>query len=499
MSILHSNENIPDCIGPDDVKQCSICKKDYEIDETLVATHCGHVFHRECIIRVLAETHSCPVCFKLCRQTTLRTYNFPAEVIASASGQHSSNDNINRNATGTIPKDPQKKKNYKKRNQSNPNRSQTTEFNRNYRNQEQLSTENLVNISQRNVNTLNNSNLHNQLNVSEESLQHLIDEAVSRQLAFTHISQNTYRDSFGTRNFDNQPNRIASTRPNNVRTRNPRSFEFTTDRIPNIISGWRLVFSGEDEDFLSVDEFIYRVNALTIQSLRGDFDSLCRHVQLLFRDKALHWYWRYHRTTARLDWNSICTELGKQFRDRRTDYDFLDQLHGRKLKVGERFDPFYDAILQITDRLQSPLHESEMVEILKRNLRPEVRKGLLHFYIGSVSKLREFVRKYEILEDELNPSPRINRTMLSRRNVSELETHGLAEEDNGQVDEIKELICWNCSEPGHKYDECMAERKVFCYGCGAPNTYKPSCTKCNKFPKNCHAQSKGKQIITKPN
>lgn len=45
------------------------------------------------------------------------------------------------------------------------------------------------------------------------------------------------------------------------------------------------------------------------------------------------------------------------------------------------------------------------------------------------------------------------------------------------------MICWNCDDIGHSFTDCQsAVRKIFCYGCGCKNVYKPTCQKCN--PKN---------------
>ncbi len=35
------------------------------------------------------------------------------------------------------------------------------------------------------------------------------------------------------------------------------------------------------------------------------------------------------------------------------------------------------------------------------------------------------------------------------------------------------VVCWNCRVEEHCYQECLSERGVFSYGCGAANTYKP--------------------------
>ncbi|XP_032309157.1 uncharacterized protein LOC116655405 [Drosophila ananassae] len=52
-------------------------------------------------------------------------------------------------------------------------------------------------------------------------------------------------------------------------------------------------------------------------------------------------------------------------------------------------------------------------------------------------------------------------------------------DEAGEVEAVA-LICWNCRKEGHRYHDCAGKRKVFCFGCGAPNVYKPSCPKCLK-------------------
>lgn len=42
------------------------------------------------------------------------------------------------------------------------------------------------------------------------------------------------------------------------------------------------------------------------------------------------------------------------------------------------------------------------------------------------------------------------------------------------------LNCWNCHKSGHRYQDCLAPRTIFCYGCGEPDTYKPNCKKCQQ-------------------
>jgi len=91
--------------------------------------------------------------------------------------------------------------------------------------------------------------------------------------------------------------------------------------------------------------------------------------------------------------------LRKQFRDTRTDVDLRETIRNRKQKEKESFDAFYDAIVQITDCLEVPLAEKDLIETLRRNLRPEIRHELLNVTIDSVQKLRDICRRRE--EEEL--------------------------------------------------------------------------------------------------
>lgn len=59
-------------------------------------------------------------------------------------------------------------------------------------------------------------------------------------------------------------------------------------------------------------------------------------------------------------------------------------------------------MLQLTDRLEVSVSDMELLEILKRNLRPVIRKELLRFEITSLARLRQFVLRHELLDEELN-------------------------------------------------------------------------------------------------
>lgn len=66
-------------------------------------------------------------------------------------------------------------------------------------------------------------------------------------------------------------------------------------------------------------------------------------------------------------------------------------------------------------------------------------------------------------------------------------TESESEEDEAELAAVN-LSCWNCGKAGHRYQDCMSERKVFCYGCGKADTYRPSCPQCCT-PKNGQARA----------
>lgn len=41
-------------------------------------------------------------------------------------------------------------------------------------------------------------------------------------------------------------------------------------------------------------------------------------------------------------------------------------------------------------------------------------------------------------------------------------------------------LLWNYHQEYNRYQDSTGRHIIFCYGCGKPNTYKPSCVKCHK-------------------
>ncbi|KAM8701820.1 hypothetical protein ACLKA7_007658 [Drosophila subpalustris] len=79
-------------------------------------------------------------------------------------------------------------------------------------------------------------------------------------------------------------------------------------KVAQIMQKWNIQFDGSAEG-LSVDEFMYRVNVLTDETLDGDLSALCKHIHILFVGRARDWYWRYHKKVDRITWSEFCLAL----------------------------------------------------------------------------------------------------------------------------------------------------------------------------------------------
>lgn len=271
----------------------------------------------------------------------------------------------------------------------------------------------------------------------------------------------------------------------------PVRLPFAIDKITSIVQNWNLKFDGS-QNGLDVDEFLYRVRSLTFENFNGDFTLICKNLQMLLSGNAKRWFWRYHKQVQLIEWDDFCEAIRSQYQNCKTAFDLREEIRNRRQKPGETFEAFIDAVSTIIDKLPSPMSETELIEVLTRNLRPEIRQDLLYVSVHSISHLRKLVQKREhFLSDEhvrRNLTVRGGNVPGPRRLVAEID--GKEEMTNESQNEKTDLSvnalvqpprkpkCWNCDDSGHNWEDCLQERRVFCYGCGAIGVYKPNCDKC---------------------
>ncbi|KAH8241910.1 hypothetical protein KR026_009974, partial [Drosophila bipectinata] len=137
-------------------------------------------------------------------------------------------------------------------------------------------------------------------------------------------------------------------------------------------------------------------------------------------------------------------------------------------------------ISELMDQLDQPWSSLKVVRVLRNYLRPEIRHEILNLDIKAVSELREICRRREAFLADIKLSQGYVRSTSSKREVSEFRIESKNQSEK-EVEALS-LVFWNCRMEGHRYQDCVSERSVFCYGFGAANTYKPSCARCSKNP-----------------
>lgn len=116
------------------------------------------------------------------------------------------------------------------------------------------------------------------------------------------------------------------------------------DKITNVIQSWGIKFDGSFNG-LRCEEFLYRIKCLVEETFGGNFeDSVAKNLHVLLTGKAKDWFWRYRKTVVRIDWESFCLDLKRQYKNFRNVYDIREELHNRKQKPTESFESFYDTI-----------------------------------------------------------------------------------------------------------------------------------------------------------
>lgn len=511
MSLLRSPP--PSASGTND-SICLICKEGlFESQDCIFISQCEHAFHRSCMEKTPSNSMECPICKRPCELSDFRPLNLPSQdprTIHNDSADPSTMPLQTSRSETTSSRGRGRGAFAKQYNTRSSSKNLTPDTN-------QLQLPDMADIlnGQGENNTASRANLGNNQGthslpsrntprrtgimndmVDYARLSHMIESSLTRILQNLNMNPNSNTVHPNT-TLPSVPNQYTHPRNDteaqgHLRNLSPMTnFSLGTDRIASIIKNWNLQFDGSAQG-LDVEEFLYRVKLLTADNFDEDYTIVCKHLNVLLTGKAREWFWRYRKQVPSVVWEDFCAAIRYQYKDFKSDSDIREELRNRKQRLGENFESFYDSVSSILDRLSTPIPETELIEIVKRNLRPEIRHELLYVPIFSIAHLRKLIQMREnLLNDEGCRRQLANKAaniQYPRRNVAEIEllndpVADLESESGFDVDAIvnpsSSHKCWNCQEAGHFWEDCIKERTVFCYGCGARNTYKPSCVKCS--------------------
>lgn len=508
MSLRHSGDNLSPQV-------CTICRENLNgvgTDEVL-RTSCNHQFHRNCLLTWLKRNSTCPQCRSHCNGRDFGIVppsNRGARTRSRATSHPPNNPNVSQNLIPIVPStstqalnqsQPQNVGPDSAAGESNPVEEPGSNNNNNSASAENNDDSRIRSIVAAVV-SARQATIFQDL---DERVNRIIEGALSNALGNLNLvppvnpvppegaNPSRYFDPEWPRDMpifaDNNNNRSSNISQNRL---DERVSDITVMnnyyKVANLVNSWDIKFDGSSR--LSVDNFIYRIESQVHDTLNGNFNLLCEHVQCLFIKDAKDWYWHFRRTVNRVTWPVLCEALRTNFEQHRSDIDIKEDMRARKQTPSESFDDYKNAIFKISEDLSTPLREREFVDILQRGLRPKIRQQLLYVNIGSVADLRRLCIKGENLLKEISKTDSsLNRGPFQRRPINEICIEG--EEELGKDilpdSEISELargstntlVCWNCRNGGHRYFDCLEDRTTFCYGCGAVGIYKPNCSKCS--------------------
>lgn len=508
---LGATASISDSISEN---HCVVCDEQILSDQdTINILECNHTFHRICLEGYLAESAECPTCKRPCsladlkknvpidkgksynksrgrgaraKQHNTRSYcrNLFQERFANSLADSNVDISADNVQDSQVPNSPA---NYSNRN-AIPNTIQPTiDYTQLGEIIENTMTKIFKNLNLLPTTSTRDSNPNLSLNVNT-SVQQPIPRNNSNQPSNSIINNTTIPPPPTT---NNQPP-VDTVRPSHSQECRSPNFldtqQIRPDKVTSIIRDWHIKFDGSSTG-ISVDEFLYRVRTLTRENLNNDFSQLCKNLPLLLSGKAQDWFWRYHKQVDHIEWEPFCLAIKYQYKEFRSSFDIKEEIRARKMKSNENFETFYEAVSSLLDRLDSPMPEQELIEILTRNLRPEIRHELLYVPIFSIAHLRKLVQMRESLLGEdyfrktMSLKPQCNRRVAEIHFPSDADSEHEEVTPQLSIDAIqqppRQVKCWNCDVFGHFWEDCEEERKVFCYGCGAKNTYKPQCSKCS--------------------
>lgn len=189
--------------------------------------------------------------------------------------------------------------------------------------------------------------------------------------------------------------------------------------------------------------------------------------------------------------------LTKEFGYLESEHDIILKISLRKQQYKESYDDFHSSIISMNLRLQSPLPDYTLLDIIKRNIQPNLRFLLFSSDSKSLNDFRDLARKAEkVLRDNKSFAPGAGQI----RNVSEVnlidneiscpeiidpQLKAFKFQRNNVKIDFSNIKCWNCLAYGHSYIYCGKEiNKPFCFKCGQKGFLTPSCPNGHNFQGN---------------
>src|SRR3978361_857427 len=149
---------------------------------------------------------------------------------------------------------------------------------------------------------------------------------------------------------------------------------------------WGISFSGTGEG-LNAIAFLERVHELRIA--RGaNYDQLFNGAVDLFKEPALSWYRSIRQDV--FSWFELENKIKETFVSPNHDEDLIDQIRARKQSETETLTAFISVLRMKFSRLLKPWSVEDQINLVRRNLKPDVSQQLALMSIKTYEELESY-------------------------------------------------------------------------------------------------------------
>lgn len=213
---------------------------------------------------------------------------------------------------------------------------------------------------------------------------------------------------------------------------------------------------------------------------------------------ALSWFRsiRSEFTTYR----EVVSALKEDFDLPDLDYQLLQEIRARTQAKNETIVFFVSTVLGMFERLNKKVDETEKLDILTRNIRPEYSKELALHEITSIKKLKSLCKRIELAQVKASQfkEPNVS-TSGNSNNFGDLSSSsGSYHFNKGNISRHKPFknyiasvqptgpkqTCFRCGKNNHPTNRCLNSKEIVCFKCGERGVRTPECSKCSNFSKN---------------
>lgn len=206
----------------------------------------------------------------------------------------------------------------------------------------------------------------------------------------------------------------------------------------------------------------------------------------LVEGPALYWYRANKHKFSQLD--ELLSALQSDFDLPDFDYRLLQEIRSRTQAKDETLVVFLSTVIGMMSRLSTQLPESEKLDIVLRNIRPEYSRELALIDVQSIDHLQELGKKLELCKARIAnfSEPSVSKDSVApdfnykiKPPTSHVKTSSIQSDTTPKPNNAVSRFCLRCGMSNHPTSRCCNSREIMCFKCGLPRVKTPDCPRCN--------------------